>query len=71
MSAVKPAVKDISINLTNAPKELMLGTKQYPLNFAIMNLRNESKTLSLEFASTSMSMDAPKLEINLGPQEKK
>ena len=71
MSAGKPAIKDISINLTNAPQELMLGTKKYPLNFTIMNLRNEVKDLSIEFVSSSLNMDTATCDLKLAPQEKK
>ncbi|NMC07396.1 MAG: hypothetical protein GYA24_19430 [Candidatus Lokiarchaeota archaeon] len=68
--AAKPAVKDISIVLTNAP-QLMLGTKQYPLNFTIMNLRNESKDISMQFSSNSLKMDSTSIDLALAPQEKK
>jgi len=68
--AEKPAVKDISINLTNAPRELMLGTKSYDLNFMIMNLRSEQRDISVEFSSDAMSVEPAVSEITLAPQEK-
>nr|MDO8088681.1 hypothetical protein [Candidatus Sigynarchaeum springense] len=68
--AVKPAVKDISVILTNAP-QLMLGTKQYPLTFTIMNLRNDVKDVSVEFASKSLKMDFTTFDLTLAPQDKR
>ncbi len=68
--AVKPAAKDISVILTNAP-QLMLGTKQYPLNFTIMNLRNDVKDVSVEFSSNSLKMDKTTFELTLASQDKK
>src|SRR5271157_4469000 len=70
MAEMKPAVKDISINLINAPRELLLGTKSYELNFNIMNLRSEEKEVSVEFSSDGLSVDPPVSEITLAPQEK-
>lgn len=70
MAEMKPAVKDISINLTNAPRELLLGTKNYELNFTIMNLRSEEKDVSVEFNSDALSVDPPVTDITLAPQEK-
>ncbi|MEX2683899.1 MAG: hypothetical protein Q6373_020175 [Candidatus Sigynarchaeota archaeon] len=67
--AVKPAIKDISVILTNAP-QLMLGTKQYPLTFTIMNLRNDVKDVSVEFASKSLKMDSTTFDLTLAPQDK-
>nr|MDO8116473.1 hypothetical protein [Candidatus Sigynarchaeota archaeon] len=69
--AARPVVKDISINLLNAPKELMLGNKSYDLNFMIMNTKSEQKDLVLNFTSESLKMDQEQLELKLGPQEKK
>ncbi|MBN2149899.1 MAG: hypothetical protein JW839_00505 [Candidatus Lokiarchaeota archaeon] len=68
--AVKPAVKDISVILTNAP-QLMIGTKQYPLNFTVMNLRNDVKDVTVEFSSRSLRMDEARFDITLAPQDKK
>ncbi len=63
-------LKDISIILTNAP-QLLLGTKQYPLNFTIMNLRNDVKDVSVQFSSNSLKMDSTTVDLTLAPQDKK
>jgi hypothetical protein len=49
----------------------MLGTKQYPLNFTVMNLRNDVKDVSVQFASNSLKMDSTSIDLTLAPQEKK
>ncbi|MHA1370053.1 MAG: hypothetical protein ACTSWN_11010 [Promethearchaeota archaeon] len=69
--AVKPVVRDIVVNLINAPKGLLLGNKQYPLNFLVINLKNQSKKLLLSFSSDSLKLDNSFFEIQLGSREKK
>ncbi len=69
--AARPVIKDISINLLNAPKELMLGNKSYDFNFMIMNTKSEHKELVLKFSSETMKLGQEQIELNLGPQEKK
>jgi hypothetical protein len=64
-------MRDIAISLMNAPRELMLGTKEYSLNFNVMNLRDEPQQLSIEFTSDSLSIDQPSVELQLDPGEKK
>ncbi|MFX0101496.1 MAG: hypothetical protein ACFFCS_18115 [Candidatus Hodarchaeota archaeon] len=69
--SAKPVVKDIVVNLLNPPRELMLGTKQYKLDFMVMNLRDEVKDLHIDFKTESFSLDQDVFEVKLNPKEKK
>ncbi|MHA1684742.1 MAG: hypothetical protein ACTSUE_27635 [Promethearchaeota archaeon] len=66
----KPAVKDISLNLMNAPREILLGNKTYELKFTLMNLKANTRDLSLNFESEGMKITPGTMDMKLAGKGK-
>lgn len=71
MPAMKPAVKDIAVNLLNAPRTIMLGNKNYDLKFSVYNLKENERDIKMVFSSKEVSVNPADVEISLKPKEKK
>ncbi|MBD3185386.1 hypothetical protein GF325_01050, partial [Candidatus Bathyarchaeota archaeon] len=71
MPAMKPAVKDIAVNLLNAPRTIMLGNKNYDLKFSVYNLKESERDIKMVFSSKEVSVNPADVEISLKPKEKK